>query len=107
MFHVKQSSLADTEITEHCIEDFIYIDPPGDQAERPGGQANILGNQFGQDTGRSPLKRSHRLFQGFPVALACGHRTFMARQTRLDAGLKTSNQIPDTRPGFDRYRDDR
>ena len=73
---------ADAEVAENHVQDVLDIDPAGEPPERPGGDAQLLGQQIlaaGQLGRQRPPQGRQGVLQGPPVALA-GH------QRRLGAG---------------------
>ena len=40
------ASFPDAEIPENPVEDLFHINPAGDPAQRPGGEAKVLGYEF-------------------------------------------------------------
>src|SRR5579862_465272 len=76
--------LADTEITENRVQDVLNIDPASKPAQRPGGQAQLLGDQVvlpGHVAIESPTESFLCPLKGVAMPLAA------------DQGLLTASQM--------------
>src|SRR5258705_5034576 len=63
------ASFPDAEIPENPVEDLFHINPAGDPAQRPGGQAKVLGYEFRCGGSGGARQDGAAFLQGLAVAL--------------------------------------